>query len=373
MLTLQLADFGADVIKVEQPVTGDPLRAWRSAKMDLWWREYARNKKSVTLNIAAPQGRELLMRLIDRADVLVENFIPGHLRKWQLSQAAFLQRNPRLVVLSLSAWGQDGPYSNRPGFGTLVEAMSGFAEMMGFPDKPPTLPPMPIADMVAGLYGATAVMVALHHARRTGEGQMVDLALLESIFSILGPVAATYRLTGKLAKRNGNRSANNAPRNAYKTKDGHWFAVSASTPAMAEKFFRLLGLEDLLKDEKFATNEARVRNGDELDAIVARTLEQRSLDDIRDLFVENGVAGGPVYDVAQLLGDRHVKERGLVTEVEDPELGTYPMHAPLPRFSGTPATIRSVGPKLGEHNAAVFGELGLTEKDLAGLKAAGVI
>ena len=373
MLTLQLADFGADVVKVEQPGKGDPLRAWRLRGMDLWWREYARNKKSVTLDIASAAGQRILKALIESADVLVENFVPGHLQKWGLSHERFLGWNSKLVVVSISAWGQDGPYRNRPGFGTLVEASSGLAAMTGFGDRPPTLPPIPIADMVAGLYGALSVMVALHHADRSGHGQVVDLSLLEAIFSILGPVAAGHHLTGYVAPRNGNRSPNSAPRNTYATRDGHWLALSASTPAMAEKLFKLLGLEGLLADERFATNEARVRNGDETDRIVAEALAQLDLSDAMARFVEHGVAGAPVYDVAQLMDDPHARARGIVEKVVDPDYGEYPMHAPLPRMSGTPGRVRWLGPRLGAHNSEVFEALGLRAAEIEELKSKGVI
>lgn len=373
MLTLQLADFGADVLKVEQPGKGDPLRAWRLRKMDLWWREYARNKKSVTLDIARPEGQRLLKALAGRADVLVENFVPGHLDKWKLSHERFLEWNPKLVILSISAWGQDGPYRARPGFGTLVEAMSGLAAMTGFPDRPPTLPPIPVADMIAGLYGALSAMIAVHFARRSGQGQVIDLALLDSIFSILGPVAAGHSLAGHVAQRNGNRSPNSAPRNTYATKDGQWLALSASTPPMAEKLFKLLGLEALLQDERFATNEARVRHGDLVDRVVADALAKFDLDEAMALFVAHGVAGAPVYDVAQLMSDPHVRARRMVEEVADAEFGTCPMHAPVPRFSRTPGRVRSVGPGLGQHNREVYGDLGLGAEEIRELERTGVI
>jgi len=373
MATLQLADFGADVIKVEQPGRGDPLRAWRNGGMDLWWREYSRNKRSITLNLGDSTGRELLDRLLKSADVLVENFIPGSLSKWGMSHDGLLKSHPGLVILSISAWGQSGPYRHRPGFGTLVEAMSGLAAMTGFPDKPPTLPPIPIADMISGLYGALSVLVALRHRDHTGQGQVIDLSLLEPIFSILGPVAAVHRLTGKVAGRNGNRSPNSAPRNTYKTKDDKWIALSASTPVMAEKLFRLIGLEPLLGDEKFRTNEARVRNGDETDAFVAEALSKFELVDLLRLFDESGVAGAPVYDVAELLEDPHAIARGLVEPVKDSHIGDYPMHAPLPRLSVTPGRIRTVGPALGEHTSEVLSAAGLTESEISQLQRDGVI
>ena len=357
MTTLQFADFGADVIKVEQPGKGDPLRAWKSGGADLWWREYGRNKRSLELDLSDSNGRTTLLRLLERADLLVENFIPGSLSKWSLSHDAFLARNPRLVILSISGWGQTGPYRSRPGFGTLVEAMSGLADMTGFPDGPPTMPPIPIADMIAGLYGAFAAMVALRYRDLSGRGQVVDLSLLEPIFSVLGPIAATHHLTGRIPERRGNRSPNNAPRNTYKTRDGRWIVISVSTPRMAEKFFHMMNLGHLLEDSRFSTHESRVINGDAIDAIVAETIERFDAETLIQMFEEAGVAGAPVLDVAQLLEDPHVVARGLVEDIEDPELGRYPMHSVIPRFSVTPGVIRHPGPPLGAHSQEVLSEI----------------
>ncbi|MCZ4093373.1 CaiB/BaiF CoA transferase family protein [Sinorhizobium psoraleae] len=374
MATLQLADFGADVIKVEQPKVGDPLRQWRKGNLDLWWREYGRNKRSLALNIKTQRGQELLLSLVGRADILVENFVPGKLEDLGLPHSRFLIENSRLVILSISAWGQDGPYRNRPGFGTLVEAMSGFASMLGFADRPPTLPPIPMADMITGIYGAFAALAALRHRDETGEGQVIDLSLLEAIYSVLGPVAAEYESTGRYPKRNGNRSPNSSPRNTYPTLDRKWIALSASTPKTAEKLFQLTGLGYLLGDERFATNEARVRNGDETDRIVADALGKFTLDELMRRFEQAGVAGAPVYEISDFVTDPHVKARGILAEFDDPELGTYRMHAPLPRMSATPGRIRTQGPRLGEHSAAILEEsLGLTRQEILSLAKEGVI
>lgn len=373
MATLQLADFGADVIKVEQPKVGDPLRQWRKSNLDLWWREYGRNKKSLALNIKTQRGQELLLSLVRQADILVENFVPGKLDELGLPHRRFLDENARLVILSISAWGQDGPYRNRPGFGTLVEAASGFASMLGFADRPPTLPPIPIADMITGIYGAFSVLTALRHRDATGEGQVIDLSLLEAIYSVLGPVAAEYERTGRYPKRNGNRSPNSSPRNTYLTSDGKWIALSASTPKMAEKLFRLIGLDDLLEDERFATNEARVRNGDETDRIVADALGKFTLAELMTRFDEAGVAGAPVNEVPDFVKDPHVEARGILSEFNDPDLGSYRMHTPLPRMSATPGRIVTQGPRLGQHSAAILGELGLTQHEIEALAEDGVI
>jgi len=374
MLTLVLADFGADVVKVEQPGKGDPLRTWKTDGMDLWWKVYARNKRSVTLNLAHPKGRDLLLQMVERSDVLVENFVPGTLERWGIGPDVLLAQNPRLVVVRISGWGQTGPYRDRPGLGTLIEAMSGFAAMTGFPDRPPTLPPFPLADMVAALWGAAAAVIAVHHARRSGEGQVIDLAILEPLFAILGPVAAEYRLAGKVRERIGNRSHNAAPRNTYRTKDGQWLAISASTPNTAVRLFEALGLTELLADPRFATNEARVQNAEALDEILEGAIGRYTLQEVMELFTRHEVTAAPVYHVPQLLADPHVQARGLVVEVADPQLGRIPMHLPLPRLTGTPGAIRWPGPPLGAHNEEIYREeLGLTNAELEQLKSEGVI
>jgi crotonobetainyl-CoA:carnitine CoA-transferase CaiB-like acyl-CoA transferase len=379
MLTMVLADFGADVIKVEQPGAGDPLRAWKSGGLDLWWRVYGRNKRSITLNLAQPAGRDLLLRLLPKADLFVENFIPGTLEEWGLGPEALLRRNRGLVVVRISGWGQEGPYRHRPGFGTFVEAMSGFAAMTGPADAPPTLPPLPLADMSAALYGAAAALIALRHRDASGEGQVIDLSLLEPLFSLLGPLAAEYRLIGQVRERIGNRSYNSAPRNTYRTSDGEWVAISASTPAMATRFFQAIGRADLLENERFATNEERVRHVEELDQHVAAEIARFTLPELLERFETHRVGAAPVYDISQLLEDPHVRARRMVVEVPQDggagaAGGVTPMHDVIPRLLATPGRIRWPGPALGGHNEEVYlGELSLPEVEFLRLRGEGIV
>src|SRR5881397_616102 len=276
VLATVLADHGADVIKVENPRGGDPLRTWLRDRGELWWKVYARGKRAVTLNLADPRGQALLRRLNRSADVLIENFVPGTLEKWGLGWDALSAENPRLVFARVSGWGQDGPYRDRPGFGTMVEAMSGFAVTTGPADGPPTLPAFPLADMVAALAGATAVLAALHHRDQvSGHGQVVDISLYEPLLSVLGPDAARYALDGTVRTRQGNRSDNASPRGTYRTRDGKWVALSASTPASATALFKNLGLAHLLDDPRFATNDARVAHNDLVDAALIETIGAR--------------------------------------------------------------------------------------------------
>lgn len=373
-LSVILGDFGAEVIKIEQPGKGDPLRDWRVKGVSVHWKVYGRNKKSVTLNLKKAEGRAMLLRLAERAHVLVENFTPGTLEELGLSPQLLLAHNPGLIIVRISGWGQTGPYAHRPGFGTLVEAMSGFASLNGFPDREPVLPPLSLADMVAGLYGANAVMVALWHQRvNGGAGQVIDLPLFDPLFSILGPEAAIHKLTGAVKKRAGSRSNTAAPRNVYRTKDDRWLAISGSMQVMAERLFRVIGRPDLIDDPRFRTNADRLKHVDELDAIIQEKVAERTLAENRAFFDEADVTAAPVYDISQVVQDPHIQARQVVVDLPDAEMGSVPMHNVVPRLSGSPGAIRRPAPGLGEHNLEILGSIGLGEDDLARLKSEGVI
>ena len=374
VLATVLADHGADVIKVENPRGGDPLRTWLGERGQLWWKVYARGKRSVTLNLTHPRGQDLLKRLVRDADVFIENFVPGTLEKWGLGPEVLLGLNPRLIVARVSGWGQDGPYRDRPGFGTMVEAMSGFATTTGPAEGPPTLPSFPMADMVAALAGAFAVLAALRHRDQvSGRGQVVDISLYEPLLSVLGPDAARYALDGTVRARQGNRSDNASPRGTYRTRDGKWVALSASTPASATALFTSLGLGHLLDDPRFATNDTRVRHNDAVDAALTQAIGARTLDTMQQLFEASDLTASPVYDIADVVEDPHVIARGILLDVPDRELGTVKMVAPTPRLSETPAAVESAGPALGAHNREVYGALGLSDAELAMLTREGVI
>ena len=374
MVSLQLADFGAEVIKIEDPRKGDPLRDWRTNGISVHWKVYARNKKSVTLNLRAPEGLALLRRLAATANVLIENFRPGTLEEMGLGPDALHALNPRLVIVRVSGWGQDGPYREKPGFGSLVEGISTFAAKNGFADRPPVLPPLALADMIAGLYGAMAVMIALREIeQKGGKGQVIDLPLLDPIFSILGPEAAIYQLTQRIEPRVGSRSNNTAPRNVYETKDGRFIAISASIQSMAERLYRAIGRADMIDDPRFRTNTDRVKNIDEAERPVAEFIKARTLAEGLAVFEAAEVTAAPVYDIDQFVADPHVQARQIVTDLPDAEMGTVPMHAVVPRLSGTPGEIRNPAPTLGEHNDAILGSLGLSPADIADLRKRKVI
>lgn len=358
MVSLQLADQGAEVIKVEDPKVGDPLRAWRIKGLSLHWKVYARNKKSLALNLRDPQGMQALKDLLATSHVLIENYRPGTLEAMGIGPDVLHERNPGLIIVRITGFGQDGPYRDRPGFGSLVEAMSGFAAKNGYDDRPPVLPPLAMADMISGLYGAYAVMVALRVVEKGGKGQVIDLPLLEPMISVLGADAATYRVSGQKPARTGSRSLTTSPRNAYKTSDGRYIAISASIQAMAERLFRAIGREDMIMDPKFRTNTDRVRNIDECDGIVAAWIAERTLAENMAVFEKAEVTATPIYEIDQLLDDPHVQARGVIVELPDEEAGGVLMHNVIPRLSDTPGRLRTPAPGLGQHSREILRALG---------------
>ena len=348
MLTLQLADFGAEVIKVESE-QGDTLRDWKNDGKALWWKVYGRNKKSICLNLKDDADRKALMALVPQAHVVVESFRHGGLEAFGIGPEVLHAANPRLVIVRISGWGQTGPYAERPGFGTLLEAFSGFAERNGFPDKPPALPNLGLADMIAGLSGAFATLAAVREVEVNGGlGQVVDLSLLEPMIGVLGPDAAIFQHTGQRPRRLGNRAENAAPRNAYLCSDDQWMVMSGSTQRMAERVLAAIGRADLVTDPRYKDNTARIANVEALDTLIGDFVQQRTLDENLAHFGEHEVTVGPVLNVDQLMQDRHVQERQVLVDVPDPELGSVFMHNVFPRLSRTPGSIRSTAPTLGQ-------------------------
>jgi crotonobetainyl-CoA:carnitine CoA-transferase CaiB-like acyl-CoA transferase len=370
----QLADFGAEVIKIEDPGKGDPLRAWQTAGVSVHWKLYARNKKSVALSLRPARGRELLLDLIASSEVLIENFRPGTLEKMGLAPDELHRRNPRLVIVRVSGWGQDGPYRDRPGFGTLVESMSGYAARTGFADREPVLPPTALADMVAGLYGAFAVMVALRRVEvEGGGGQVIDLPLLDPLFSFIAPEAPVYGLTGAIRPRTGSRSETTSPRNVFRTKDGRYIGISASIQAMAERLFRAIGREDVIADPRFRTNTDRVKNAEQCEAPIVEFIAARTLDENMAVFEAAEVTASPVYDIDQFLADPHVGAREIVVDMPDRQTGHLTMHNIIPRLSATPGRLRHPAPELGEHTEEILGQFGVDRAALEALAAEGIV
>ncbi|MHD0278599.1 CaiB/BaiF CoA transferase family protein [Rhodococcus aetherivorans] len=371
-----LGDFGADVIKIEHP-SGDPARS-HGARKDghgLWWKVIARNKKCITLDLSTDEGQQILRDLVIDADVLVENFRPGVLEKWGLGPDRLHAVNPGLVLLRVTGFGQSGPYAERRAFGTLAEAMSGFAHQTGTEDGPPTLPPFGLADGVAGLAGAFGVVTALLHRNGSaGRGQVIDMSLLEPLLGILGPGPTAYDQLGTIAGRNGNRSPNNAPRNTYLTKDGRWVAVSASATSVAARVMRLVGRPDIVEQSWFDSAGERSRNGELLDDAVAKWIADRPLHKVTAEFERVGAALAPIYDVAQLMSDPQVLARDCITTVDDEDLGPIKMQNVMLRMLGTPGAIKFPGRRLGQDNQEFYRDtLGIDQERMTELTEKGVL
>jgi crotonobetainyl-CoA:carnitine CoA-transferase CaiB-like acyl-CoA transferase len=368
-LGLVLGDLGADVVKLERPRTGDPFRHTTVDGYDAYWRAYARNKRSITLDLANPRGRELLLRLAETADLLAENFTPGVLERLVGGPDALLERNPRLVIVRISGWGQTGPRAGRPGFGTLAEAYSGFTYLNGAADGPATQAPLSLADTVAGTYAASAALAALWDVRvNGGAGQIVDVSLYEPLFSIMGADATAYAARGRLRLRGAGAGVSSV-RGVFQTSDEHWVAISAATDETAARFFEALGRADLLDDPRFATSEARLTNREALTDVLGDEFRRFTRDEILDLAERRRLTIGPVYDILDALEDEHYRARETIVELEDGDV----VQNVVPRLSRTPAGIRRRAPALGEHNAEVYRELGLTEGELDALAADGVV
>jgi len=365
MLSLQLADFGADVVKIEPP-EGDPLRAWKDDGHSLFWKTYGRNKRSVMLNLRQAPAMAALWKLVETADVFIENYRPGTLEKMGLAPENLLAANPDLIVVRISGFGQTGPYAQYPGFGTLIEAMSGFADRTGFADREPVLPPLALADMVAGIYGASATMMALY-ARQAGtaRGQVIDLSLLEPMFSVLGPEAAIHAVTGKVKQRVGSASNTASPRNVYRCKDGKYLALSGSTPAVARRIFEIIGRPDMNDDPRFTSNSDRVQHRALVDEAIGAWFAKRDSHEALETMRQAGATVGPIYNIADAMADPHFAQREIIVTADDDAFGSLPMHDIVPKMSATPGVWRLPAPELGQHNEEVLRDAGLDADAIA--------
>ena len=372
-----MGDYGADVVKIEHP-RGDTLRTlgWSKDGVSLWWALVGRNKRSITLDFAQDRGQELAKRILTDADVFIEGFRPGTLERWNLAPAALHELNPGLVIVRTSGFGQTGPYKNLPGFGTLAESISGYAYMNGWPDGPPTLPPFALADGVASLTGAFAVMYALWWREHggNGQGQVIDLSIYEPLFWILGPQPLVYDQLGIVQERTGNAAPFTAPRNAYRAKDGRWLGLSASAQSIAERLMRIVGRDDLVEEPWFQDHTGRLEHADELDAIIQEWVGGHTTEEVLAAFAEHEAAIAPINSIADIFEDPQYAARETITTVEHPTLGPLKMQNVIPKLDQTPGRIDHPGPELGAHNREVYvGELGLTDEDLAELVEQGVV
>ena len=374
MVSHMFADFGADVIKVEKPGKGDDLRNWQVNDIAHWWAVYSRNKRSIALNLKDEEGLNILKELVKTADVFIENFVPGTLEKWGVGPNKLLEINENLIILRISGWGQTGIYKDSPGFGSLVEGMSGFASMTGEENQKPLLPPLALADMVAGLTGFGAILMAVIASKKdkTG-GQVIDLSLFEPLFSILGPWAASYKISGKIPPRIGNRSNVAAPRGIYKTKDNKFVSLSASMQSMWEKLAITIGAEDLIKDPRFKTNSDRLSNQDDLDDVISNFIEKFDRDPLLKIFSEEGITVGPVLDISEIIEHPYVLDRNILLEHHNNNYGNILMHQAFPRLSKTPGKIKSSAPSIGENTNDILKEIGLTKIQIDKLRENNII
>ena len=379
-----LADFGAEVVKVERPGSGDPLRNWGpfASGVSLWWKVHSRNKQSITLDLGSAEGQDLLLELAKQADILIEGFRPGTLERWNLGPEQLHTANPGLVILRYSGFGQTGPYRDRPGFGTIAECMSGYIAMTGFPETPPVLPPIPLADEIAGVFGAMAGMMALYHRQTSGErggagagkGQVIDLSLFEPLFRLCIPHIPMYDLLGIVRDRVGNDFPDAAPRSLYSTGDQKWLGLSATSQSTWVALAHAMGLPHLVSDARFEDNASRLENKDALNEELQGWLGNLTLDQVLGQLVPAGGVVGPVYDSAQIVTDPHYQYREDVIEIEDPELGQTLMPGIVPKFSDTPGSVEWAGPQLGQDNGQVYGSwLGYDETRVCDLEDRGVI
>jgi formyl-CoA transferase len=360
LISTLLGDFGADVIKIEHP-SGDPIRNMGLKKdgQGLWWKVAGRNKRCIALDLKAADDVEIFKKLVAEADVLVENFRTGTLESWGLGWETLSALNPRLIMVRVTGFGQTGPYRRRAGFGTLAEAMSGFAFITGEADGPPTLPPFGLADGIAAYYGCFSTMFAVYERdiKGSGRGQYIDLAIYEPIFALLGPQPTIFDQLGVIQQRTGNRSVNNAPRNAYRTRDGRWVALSAAAPSIVKRVLDLTGGPGTSDDPRFQTNLDRIRHVEEVDAIVGGWIAERDLSDVIEAFEKVEAAIAPIYDIEQIFADPQYQARESVTKVEDPDLGPIAMQNVFPVLSRTPGRIRFPGGHIDQHRAEILAEL----------------
>ncbi|AXG11379.1 CaiB/BaiF CoA transferase family protein [Haloplanus rubicundus] len=378
--TTQLADFGADVIKVEHPEGTDPLREWPpyDEGVSLWWKSIARNKRCVTLDLSTAAGSALLLDLIDDADVLVENFRPGTMEKWGLGPDRLHEENPGLIVVRQSGYGQTGPRSDKPGFGTVAEGISNWAHVNGFPDSKPLLPPISLGDLTAANFAVQGIMFALFErdvgrGGGSGEGQVIDMSLYEPLFRLFVSEVEAYDRLGEVRERIGNHHESAAPRNVYETEDGY-MTLSASAQSIFENVAEAIDRPDIVDDPRFATNEARVDHADELDEIIEAWTRERSTDEAIAAMEAADAIVGPVYDMADIFEDEQYAARNDIVAMDDEDLGSLRTAAPVPRLTRTPGTVDHAGPGHGQHNDEVFrSELGLDETEYDRLREEGVI
>ena len=369
---MHLADFGADVIKVERPGSGDEIRYWGESKngVGLYFKMVNRGKRSVTADMRTPLGVEIVKRLVKDADILLENYRTGTLERWGIGPDVLMAINPGLIIVRITGYGQTGPYRKRPGFGTIAEAYAGYAHITGFPDRPPLLPAFGLADSTTGLMAAYLASIALHEKRRSGKGQVIDLAIYETLLTLLGPQVVNYDQLGLVQQRSGSRLPFTAPRNTYQTRDGKWVSIGGSAQSIFERICEALEVPEVVKDPRFKANRERIKNAAALDEVLQGAIINFDQVDLLERLVKFDAAISPVNDIAQIFSDPHIQARENIVPIDDDELGSLRMQDVVGKFSRTPGKIRGGGPRLGNHNREILVDtLGFSPEEL---KAAGI-
>lgn len=372
-----LADYGATVVKVEQPGLGDPLRAWGREKVggeSLWWPIAGRNKLSVTCNLRTEEGQAIARRLVSECDVLIENFRPGTLERWNLGWDELSEQNPSLVMVRVSGFGQTGPYASRPGYASVGEAMGGLRHVVGDPSNPPSRTGISIGDSLAAMFAALGALTALHHARQSGQGQVVDVAIYESVLAVMESLIPEYVLGNFIRERTGSILPNVAPSNIYPTLDDGWVIIAANQDTLFHRLCEAMGRKELADDPKFVGHAARGENQAELDSLIADWTKTQTTEELLRLLNEAEVANGKIFRAPEMLSDPHFLARDAITEVTHPVFGKFPMQNIFPRFSETQPVIKWAGPDLGAHNEEVLGGwLGISAEERSRLAGAGII
>lgn len=369
-----LGDMGADVIKVEQPGAGDPMRNWGRGDAKLWWEVVARNKRSVSADMRKPEGQDLVRRLIAKADILIENFRPGTLEKWNLDPESLMRENPRLIIVRVSGYGQTGPYSSRPGFGGIGEAMGGLRYVIGEPDRPPSRAGISIGDTLAATYGCLGALAALHNREKTGRGQIVDSALYEAVLQVMESLIPEYQVAGLIRERSGAVLPGVAPSNVYRCKDGSYL-IAANQDTIFKRLCEAMGQPELATDPRYADHVSRGNNQKELDDIIEQWTRTLTIAEVEDLMFKHAVPSGLIYRAAEMLDDPHFAARDAIVEIDHPKWGPVKMQNSFPKMSETPGSVRSAAPlEVGQHNHDVYSDmLGLTTQDVEKLRKDGII
>jgi formyl-CoA transferase len=370
-----LGDFGAEIVKVEPPGDGDPLRRWRRMRngTSLWWHVQSRNKKSVTVDLRRPEGQEIVLRLAALSDIVIENFRPGALEKWNLGWEALSKANPKLILVRISGYGQSGPYRERPGFAAIAEAIGGLRHVTGFPDRPPVRPNLSIGDTLASLHGVIGALLALHHLKKGGAGQVIDVALYESVFNVMESLLPEYDAEGYVRERSGSALPGIAPSNIYPCSDGAWVLIAGNADSLYRRLMSAIGREDLRDDPALAKNDGRAAQMERIDAAIGEWTSKRAQQEVLAAMEKAEVPAGRIYNAADIAGDPHFKARGMILDTVAGDGEPLKQPGVIPKLSATPGAIRSAAPKLGEHTDEVLRALGYDDARIDGLRAQGII